>query len=225
MAAITYPSVSEQDPAVAARGASARAAAVRSRSVGRRPALFSGDGQLRRPAPPVRFTSVPLVAHDDLAPRPSSLRLAAVAEPVRTARPAGSTTAPVRRPSSAPARPAGSATAPGRRLSAATYRRRRAAVAAALVLGILLAGSWVPGALGGGSLAASERTSSSTAAAVSELPMQPVSRSTYVVRRGDTLWSIARALQPEGDVRPVVDALAAARQGRPLEVGETIVLP
>jgi Tfp pilus assembly protein FimV len=48
-----------------------------------------------------------------------------------------------------------------------------------------------------------------------------------VVQPGDTLWSIARRLSPEPgtDVRPVVDALAAARDGRPLEVGERIVLP
>ena len=201
MAAITYPT-NDEAPAAAVRGASARAAAVRSRTRGgaRRPSLFSGDGQLRRPVPPARLTSVPLVAHDDLAPR----RPALVAVPVRTARPAGPVTTPVRRP------------------SAATYRRRRL-VAAALLLGILLAGSWVLGALGGGSLAASERTPSSTATV--ELPMQPVSRSTHVVAAGDTLWSIARALRPEGDVRPLVDALAATRNGRPLEVGETIVLP
>lgn len=226
MAAITLPRFDETSESDVVRGAGARAAAARTRDlVGRgrerapgrgsaaSPSLFSGDGRLR-PAPPVRLTSVPLVAHDDLAPRAGARvgarrtgavavrPIAAVAEPVRTARPA-----------------VGPATA-GRRPSAATFRRRRRTVAA-LFLGALLAGSWVLGALGGGSLAASERGSSSTV----ELEVQPVRRSTQVVGPGDTLWSIARALQPEGDVRPIVDALAADRQGRPLEVGETIVLP
>jgi hypothetical protein len=50
------------------------------------------------------------------------------------------------------------------------------------------------------------------------------------VQPGDTLWSIARAAVANGDtggtdVRPIVDHLAAERHGRPLEVGETIVLP
>ncbi|HUP86287.1 MAG TPA: LysM domain-containing protein [Acidimicrobiales bacterium] len=204
MAAITH-SIPEAFDEPSTRGARARAAAVRSRGGAARrrssavPSLFAGDGQLRRPAPPVRLTSsVSLVANDDVPP---VRRLFAVAEPVRTARPAGEATAP----------------------STATYRRRRLAVAA-IVLGALLAGSWVLGALGGGSLAASERGSQSTRPAVA-LPVQPVSRSTYVVEPGDTLWSIARQLQPTGDVRPVVDALAAARAGRPLEVGERIVLP
>jgi LysM repeat protein len=55
--------------------------------------------------------------------------------------------------------------------------------------------------------------------------MEPVARTTYVVAPGDTLWSIARRLVPEGDVRPVVDSLAAHRNGRPLQVGERIALP
>jgi hypothetical protein len=114
-------------------------------------------------------------------------------------------------PSARPAR--------NRPLPAAVYRRRRLVVAA-LFLGILLAGSWVLGALGGGPLTAS---GAGSPAAV-HLPMQPVARATYVVAPGDTLWSIAHHLVPEGDVRPVVDALAAHRDGRPLQVGERIVL-
>lgn len=103
---------------------------------------------------------------------------------------------------------------------AAVYRRRRLMVAT-VFLGALLAGSWVLGALGGGSLAASEAKAPSAV----ELRMEPVSQATHVVAPGDTLWSIARQLAPEGDVRPVVDALAAHRNGRPLQVGERITLP
>lgn len=109
----------------------------------------------------------------------------------------------------------------GRR-PAAVYRRRRAAVAAlCLALALALAVAWVGGALGGGSLAAS----GAGAPAVRALQLQPVSATAHVVAPGDTLWSIARQLQPEGDVRPVVDALAASRGGRPLQVGERIALP
>lgn len=47
----------------------------------------------------------------------------------------------------------------------------------------------------------------------------------YVVQPGDTLWSIARALQPSGDVRPLVAQLVAGRRGVPLRAGEHLVLP
>lgn len=56
-------------------------------------------------------------------------------------------------------------------------------------------------------------------------PMVPASQRSYLVKRGDTLWTIARAVEPRGDVRPVVDRLAKDRRDRPLRVGERIVLP
>ena len=44
----------------------------------------------------------------------------------------------------------------------------------------------------------------------------------YVAQPGDTIWSVARRLQPEGDVRPLVDRLVAARGSAGLAVGEVI---
>jgi hypothetical protein len=43
----------------------------------------------------------------------------------------------------------------------------------------------------------------------------------YTVEPGDTFWSIARRMQPDGDVRPLVDRLVAAH-GSALVVGEVI---
>jgi hypothetical protein len=42
------------------------------------------------------------------------------------------------------------------------------------------------------------------------------------VRPGDSLWSVANRLAPGSDPRPVVDALAQARDGAPLVPGETV---
>ncbi|HEX9682561.1 MAG TPA: LysM domain-containing protein [Acidimicrobiales bacterium] len=44
------------------------------------------------------------------------------------------------------------------------------------------------------------------------------------VKRGDTLWSIARRLQPQGEVRPLVDRLAAANGGATLQVGQVLMV-
>lgn len=51
-----------------------------------------------------------------------------------------------------------------------------------------------------------------------------VSPAVHIVQPGETLWSIARELQPSGDVRPLVDRLSASRHGRPLRVGERLEL-
>lgn len=113
----------------------------------------------------------------------------------------------VRPPASAPARL-------GRdELVAARYRRRRVVVSS-LVLTMLLAGRAVLGMVGGGPLSAPHHA-----------PAVLVSDRVHVVQPGDTLWSIARSLQPEGDVRRLVQQLASQRHGAALQVGERIVLP
>jgi hypothetical protein len=91
----------------------------------------------------------------------------------------------------------------------ATYWRRRLVVVLvglALVLVMAQAG----GALGGSTLAASERRPASAHV------------TTITVRPGDSLWSIASRLAPGEDPRPVVDQLEEARHGVPLQPGEKI---
>src|SRR5688572_24591595 len=53
------------------------------------------------------------------------------------------------------------------------------------------------------------------------------SRSSYVVRQGDTLWSIARGVSPGEDPRPLVDAIAAANEVDPGAIvpGQTLLVP
>jgi hypothetical protein len=97
--------------------------------------------------------------------------------------------------------------------SAVVYRRRRVVVAS-LVLGVLLGGRVVLGPVGGGPLSAPR-----------PVPSVRVSEQVHVVQPGDTLWTIARTLQPEGDIRRLVDHLAAQRHGAALQVGERIALP
>ena len=46
--------------------------------------------------------------------------------------------------------------------------------------------------------------------------------SVVVVQPGDTLWGIARRLQPSGDVRPLVDRLAERAGGAGVQAGQRI---
>jgi LysM repeat protein len=54
---------------------------------------------------------------------------------------------------------------------------------------------------------------------------QPAVAHLYVVKPGDTLWSIALASGAKGDIRPLVDRLSAEVQGRPLQPGQQILVP
>ena len=95
------------------------------------------------------------------------------------------------------------------RTTRATYRRRRLA-AVVVALGVVVAVGKVGATLGGSPLVASERPSTSATV------------STFVVQPGDSLWSIARRIDPGADPRPIVDALARDRHGAALRPGETI---
>ena len=49
--------------------------------------------------------------------------------------------------------------------------------------------------------------------------------SIVVVQPGDTFWSIARSVQPSGDVRPLVAQLAREHGGSALQPGDRISVP
>lgn len=98
---------------------------------------------------------------------------------------------------------------------------RRRLVAVALVVGLLVALGLALGRAGS-TRSAVVGSGAGVGAGAGALP---IAQAEYVVQPGDTLWKIARALQPEGDVRPLVYELGRARNGAPLRAGERITLP
>ena len=122
-------------------------------------------------------------------------------------------------------------------VSRATYLRRRVAVAvvaAAVVLAFVAAVLLLHDFGAGGTTTV--RTDGGAAAATSHpvvlhdlagygagrTPLP--SGATYVVRPGDTLWSIAATVDPDRDVREVVDELASLNGGPVLQAGQVIRL-
>jgi nucleoid-associated protein YgaU len=107
--------------------------------------------------------------------------------------------------------------------SAARYVRRRLAVAAVAILcataGVLLASTTFADA-GQGDPAG--RVSSGSASSGSSTSG---SGTVVIVQPGDTLWSLAREVQPDGDVRPLVAQLARTHGGSSVRAGDRIVLP
>jgi len=77
--------------------------------------------------------------------------------------------------------------------------------------------------LGAGSLAGAEQAGRPAAPAPVAQAQLPAAAS-YVVQPGETLWSLARRLQPEGDVRPLVARLRVASGGGPIVPGQRIHL-
>ena len=69
--------------------------------------------------------------------------------------------------------------------------------------------------------------SASSAAGSPGLPGRstPSGHRVWVVRPGDTLWGIAEASHPRGDVRVLVDELSAEVHGDALQVGERVEIP
>ena len=112
---------------------------------------------------------------------------------------------------------------PRRRPTAATYRRRRLLALVLLCLFVttvlLVTGPVLRagvGVLGGRPLTPSEAPAAGG--------LRPVATRSYVVQPGDTLWSLARRMQPSGDIRPLVDRLATRHGGAALHPGDRIVL-
>jgi nucleoid-associated protein YgaU len=114
-------------------------------------------------------------------------------------------------PSSPPPAPVASRTV---RRGAARARRF---VPGLLTLGLLAGLWWGAGALTGLRPAAAAGQRAPGAALVAG--------QSYVVRPGDTLWSIALRLDPAGDPRPVVDQLESELGSATLQPGEVLQLP
>lgn len=104
------------------------------------------------------------------------------------------------------------------RPSTARFMVRR--TVAAVVLIALLIGSWA-------AVSAMASVALPADAALGGVPAPQIADSdqVYVVAPGDTLWSIARALQPTGDVRPLVHQLSELNGGADLDVGQPVRLP
>lgn len=98
----------------------------------------------------------------------------------------------------------------GVRIPSEMYRRRRRLAATLSVA--LVAGVWA-GPLG--------------RIVAGESGPRLASRSSYVVRQGDTLWSIAQRVAPGEDPRPLVDAIVSVNgvDAAAIDPGQTLLVP
>jgi hypothetical protein len=101
------------------------------------------------------------------------------------------------------------------------YRRRRIAAAGLLVglaLFVMVATLAVQAALG--------RTGGGPLTATGALHAgQLADGQVWVVRPGDTIWSIAESIDPNGDVRPLVDRITQQLHGSELYPREHLAIP
>jgi hypothetical protein len=107
-----------------------------------------------------------------------------------------------------------------RRRDAAVYRRRRLLAGGLFLLviaAVLILAQLIQAGIGGGPL--------TTTGAAAGPGMVPAGANEYVVRQGDTLWTIAASLAPGRDERPLVDALARQAGGSSLYPGEVLHIP
>jgi hypothetical protein len=120
---------------------------------------------------------------------------------------------------SIPRRPSGAPRVAGRPAVSPPVARRRRQVVMAAVLLLAASAVWALGGLLGW-------LGSGPLAAPGPDPMRavPAAAVVHVVQPGETVWSIARAAQPKGEVRPLVDRLERELHGRPLQVGDRLTL-
>src|SRR5262245_32217466 len=100
-----------------------------------------------------------------------------------------------------------------------TRIRRRRLVALLVAVGLFAAAATAGRALLGAAISVEPSSPQPVDAPASSPPGEA-----YVVRPGDTLWSIAATIAPDSDPRPVVDALRDANGGPELQVGERLVV-
>lgn len=111
-------------------------------------------------------------------------------------------------------RSSGRPSGPGPRRSASVYLRRRLGViVGAIALAIVGVGMVSVGFADAGS------------GTMTPVPVGATGVNTVIAQPGDTLWSLAREVQPKGDVRPLVAQLARRNGGSSVQAGDRIVLP
>jgi nucleoid-associated protein YgaU len=182
-------------------------------------AVLEFDQEVQAPWRP-RLVAVPDVVGSarPLRPHPSRRspsRVGVCAPPAPVARPVGPARRETPRPTSGPAsRPGAPSRRPaGRRPQDVrlrlTRRAKRLAVVLALAAGVAL-GSWLGPLLGG-----------------TGGDLRLAGESSVIVQSGDTLWSIATALDGEGDVRRLVDEIQRLNglDGADLVPGQVLQLP
>jgi hypothetical protein len=94
-------------------------------------------------------------------------------------------------------------------------------LAAGLLAAVLLALALGAGVRALGAGAAAPQPAPTAASSAPATPVVP-DDGVVVVRAGDTLWGIAQALDPDGDVRVLVDRLAERAGGAALRPGQRI---
>ena len=110
----------------------------------------------------------------------------------------------------------------------ATFRRRRRAALALLgvtIVVVVLLASAISARFAGGGHPSSAAGASSPTSADAASAAGVAAPAEWVVRPGDTLWSIAAAVAPDVDVRITVDRLVARNGAGPILVGQRLELP
>lgn len=102
------------------------------------------------------------------------------------------------------------------RLHPAVYRRRRVVALVVLLLAVASLS-----ALGSHLAVLDVGAAPATAAGTGPV----VTPDRYVVQPGDSLWSIAATIQPDGDLRPLVHDLARVNGGTTIRPGDVLVVP